>query len=183
MTTADYSPPTHDNAPEALGELPAAGETTEPARPVEASEAVEGLTITDAASAYGVSVSTLRRLIVGTKKNPTPKVPSVKVPGPKGVEYRIPPGALEALGYRLKETRAAEVVKGARAGLEAESLEARVRELEANLELERALREAATTEAELLRGNLEDLRAALAKLPPALPPVEPRRRWWRKGAK
>lgn len=178
VTTADYSPGSHDTPETAPLELPAVGDTSTPARPPESLDPGEWLTITDAASAYGVSVSTLHR-----RRKAGEIVGAVKVPGPKGEEWRIPPESLEALGYKPKETRAAEAVKAARAGLEAESLEARVRELEASLELERVRREAAETEAEALRGNLDDLRTALAKLPAALPPATPRRRWWRKGEK
>jgi len=168
--------------------LPAVGATKEPARPVEASGDVEGLTITEAASAYGVSVSTLRRRIAAGDIDG-----ASLVPGPKGQEYRLPPASLEALGYRARETRAAEAVKAARAGLEAEALDAKVRDLEAALEVERLRREAAEGKAEALEGNVLDLRTnnatlqaalteALSKIPalPSGPSAKPRR-WWRKG--
>jgi hypothetical protein len=178
---------THDNSAAPAGELPSAGETSAPARPLEVSGDVEGLTITEAASAFGVSVSTLRRRIAAGDI-----VGASLVPGPKGQEYRVPPASLEALGYKPKETRAAEAVKAARAGLEAEVLESRVRELEAALEVERLRREAAEGRAETLEGNVSDLRSnnatlqaaltdAISKIP-ALPPGPPPKppRWWRR---
>ena len=190
----DTAPPeavtTHDNSSAPVGELPSAGETSAPARPLEASGDVEGLSITEAASAYGVSVSTLRRRITAGDI-----VGASLVPGPKGQEYRVPPASLEALGYKAKETRAAEAVKAARAGLEAEALEAKVRDLETALEVERLRREAAEGKAEALEGNVSDLRTnnatlqaalteALSKIPalPPGPPAKPRR-WWHKGDK
>jgi excisionase family DNA binding protein len=186
VTTTDYAPTSQDQAPAPVGELPAAGETTEPARPVEAASAVAGLTLTEAASAYGVSVTTVRRLVKSGK------VPGVLVPGPKGEEYRVQAEALEALGYRLKETRDAEAVKVSRVTLEAEVLEGRVRDLETQLAHERDLRQAAQALADERAARIADkereatqaqeaLREVLAKLPPALPPAAPRRRWFRKG--
>lgn len=190
VITAANAVTTHDNSSAPVGELPSAGETSTPARPIEAPRDVQGLTVAEAASAYGVSVSTLFRRL---SKQEIPG--AVKVPGPKGQEYRIPPASLEALGYKPKGTRAAEAVKAARAGLEAEVLEARVRDLEGALELERVRREAAEGEAETLKGNVSDLRSnnatlqaalteALSKIPalPPGPPAKPRR-WWRKGDK
>ena len=158
MSTGDYSPAEHDHS--APLELEAATEET---RPPEAGTAVEGLTVAEAAAAYGLSVSTVRRLLS------TGKLPgAAKVPGPKGSEYRIPPEALEGLGYRAKETRAGAVLTAARANLEAEELARRVTELEASLELERVLRQSAESRATDLEANLADLRTALAKLPAAI---------------
>jgi hypothetical protein len=65
------------------------------------------------------------------------------VTGPKGVEYRIPPASLEALGYKVKVTQSGAVLTAARANLEAESLAVKVRELESSLEVEKIRREAA----------------------------------------
>lgn len=153
-------------------ELPPAGGTTEPARTDEPSS-VEGLRVEEAVTLYEVSLSTLRRKL---QKREVPG--AAQVPSPKGLVWKIPPASLEALGYKPKEIREAEV-KAARVSLEAEGLENRVRELEAAIEAERLRREAAEKESELLRSNIEDLRNALAKIPAALPPGKPAR-WWRK---
>lgn len=158
MSTGDYSPGEHEHAP-----LELEASTTDSARPPEPAEAVEGLTVAEAASAYGLSVSTVRRLLSGGKIEG-----AAKVPGPKGTEYRIPPSGLEKLGYRAKETRAGAVLTAARASLESEQLARKVAELEASLELERVRRAAAEARSTDLESNLADLRAALAKLPAAL---------------
>lgn len=184
MTTGDYSPATHEQPtpPEETAKpLELEASTSEPARTPEASEAVEGLSIPDAASAYGLSVSTLRRLLKQGKVSG-----AVKVPGPKGSEYRIPPASLEALGYKAKETRAGAVLTAARAGAEVEQLAGKVRELESLLEVERLRREQAEERERLkdqqvtdLRTLSESLRVALEKLPPAL--EAPRRRRFFRG--
>lgn len=146
--------------------------TTEPARVPEASG--PGLTVAEAASAYGLSVSTIRRLLDKGKLRG-----AGKHPGPKGLEYRIPPGALEALGYAPKQTQSGAILTASRAEAETEQLRARVRELEASLETERLRREGAEQRAELLEGNVADLRMALDKLPRMLEPA-PRARWWKR---
>lgn len=174
MSTTDYSPDYSEGSQRVAQPLELEAATSEPARVPGGSEQVDGLTLTDAASAYGVSVPTLRRLLKAGK------LPGAgKVPGPKGTEYRIPAGALEALGYKPKQSQAGAVLTASRAELETELLGARVRELEASLETERVLRAAAEKETELLRANLEDLRSALSKLPPALEPAPRARRWWK----
>ena len=167
MSTGDYPPNTHD----APLELEAA--TTEPARPPEAVSEVEGLSDAEAASAYGLSTSSVRRLLTSGK------LTAPKVPSPKGMEYRIAPASMEALGYKAKRTLSGVVVTEARANLEAEQLAARVKELEAALDLERVRREAKEREAELLEQSLTDLRAVIEKLPKALESGK-RARWWRK---
>ena len=166
MSTTDYPQDTPEHSPLALE-----ASTTEPERPQEASGNVEGLTVSEAATAFGLSVSTIRRLLKEGKV-----AGAAKVPGPKGSEYRIPPGALEALGYKVKATLGGAMLTTARASLEAEELAAKVARLEAALELERVRREAAEGKAEALAANLEDLRTALAKLPAAL--EAPKRRRW-----
>jgi len=160
---ADYSPPLELEA------------TTEDTRTPEAGTAVEGLTVTEAASAYGLSVITVRRLVTSGKL-----AGAAKVSGPKGSAWRIPPEALEKLGYRPGGTRAAAVVAAARAHLEAEEMNRHVAELLASLELERTRRESAEKRATDLEANLADLRTALAKLPAAIEAPK-RRRFLRKG--
>lgn len=166
MSTADYSPAEGEHSPLALG---ASSEPSQ--RPSEPSTSVEGLTVAEAATAFGLSVSTIRRLLKEGKV-----AGAAKVPGPKGSEYRLPPGALEALGYKVKATLGGAMLTTAQASLEAETLAAKVAGLEASLELERVRRQAAEDKAEALAANLEDLRAALAKLPAAL--EAPKRRRW-----
>jgi excisionase family DNA binding protein len=168
MSSGEYAEGTEEQAEaEPLLELEAA--TTPSARPVEALESVEGLTITEAASAFGLSVSSIRRLLKAGKL-----LGAAKVSGPKGSEYRIPPGALEALGYKARATAGGAALTVARAALETEVLSGRVAELEASLELERVRRLAAEEKAQALEANLDDLRLALSKLPAAL--ERPKRR-------
>ena len=164
MSAGDYSEAEAEQAP-----LELEARTSEPARTTEP-PSVEGLTVPEAATAFGLSVSTVRRLLKSDK------LPGVaKVPGPKGVEYRIPPAALEALGYKPRETQGGAMLTAARAQLEAEQLSATVARLEAALEVEQVRREAAERQAATLEANLEDLRLALSKLPAALEPPKRRR--------
>lgn len=169
MSTSDYS----ESTQEVLQPLELEASTTEPARPPEPASEVEGLTVAEAASAYGLSTSSVRRLLSSGK------LTAPKVPSPKGMEYRIAPGSMEALGYKARRTLSGVVVTEARANLEAEQLTARVKELEAALDLERVRREAKEREAELLEQSLTDLRAVIEKLPKALESGK-RARWWRK---
>jgi excisionase family DNA binding protein len=159
MTTGDYSPPSQVTTQP----LELEASTTEPPRPPEPSETVQGLTIAEAATAYGVSSSTLFRLI---KKGKLTGV--AKVPGAKGGEYRIPGESLEALGYTPKATQGGALLNAARANLEAEELSKKVSALEATLALEVVRRESAETELVAVRENLNDLREVLAKLPAQL---------------
>jgi len=171
MSTGDYSPSTHD-AP-----LELEASTTEAARPPEAVSEVEGLSVAEAASAYGLSTSSVRRLLTSGK------LTAPKVPSPKGMEYRIAPASMEALGYKAKRTLSGVVVTEARANLEAEQLTARVKELEAALALERVRREAAEKEALDLRDSLTSERANNELLRGLLPKElgsGKRARWWRK---
>jgi hypothetical protein len=172
MTSTDYPMPSQTPPPLELEAV-----TSEPARVTEPTTEVEGLTIQEAASAYGLSESTVRRLIKGKP----PKVNAVKVPGPKGIEYRIPPNSLEVLGYKVKVTQSGAVLTAARANLEAESLATKVRDLESTLEVERIRREAAEQRSVDLEQSLSDLREVIAKLPKALEPAAPRRRWFKKS--
>ncbi len=156
MSTGDYSENTHEQAQPL--ELESA--TTEPARPPEASKSVEGLSIAEAATAYGLSVSSIRRLLKAGK------IPgAAKVPGSKGSEYRLPPEGLEALGYIPKETQSGAILTAARANLEAEELARKVKDLESSLALEVVRRESAEKQLEAVTSNLDDLREALAKIP------------------
>lgn len=164
MSADDYSPATHEQP------LELEASTSEASRTPEPGDAVEGLTIAEAAAAYGLSVSSLRRKLKAGELSG-----AVKVPGPKGEEYRIPPAALEALGYRAKETRAGAVLTAARAGVELEEMSARVKELEAKLELETLRRELSEERERIREQQVDDLRAladslrvALDKLPAAL---------------
>lgn len=169
MSTADYSEDTEEKPP-----LELEASTSEPARTQSPPE-VEGLTVTEAASAYGVSVSTIRRLLKAGR------LAGVLVPGPKGSEYRVNGDDLAALGYRVKETPGGARLTAARASLEAEELAGQVARLESELELERVRREAAEREAEVLAQSLDDLRVVISKLPAALPAGEkPRRGLFRK---
>jgi excisionase family DNA binding protein len=173
MSTGDYS---HDY-PLRPGGVPnmdyvreIASRSTEASRPPETVETIEGLTIAEAASAFGLSVSSIRRLLKAGKLKG-----AAKIPGAKGSEYRIPPASLEALGYKAKATQSGAVLTAARANLEAEQLTAKVAELQASLELERVRRESAEKELQAVSANLNDLREVIAKLPPAIEPPQKRK--------
>jgi transcriptional regulator with XRE-family HTH domain len=168
MSTGDYSESTVTTHQESPLELPAS--TSAPARVPVTVETVEGLTIAEAATAYGLSVSSIRRLLKAGK------IPgAAKIPGAKGAEYRIPPASLESLGYSPKATQSGAILTAARASLEAEELARQVRELEASLGLERLKRELSEERERLkeqqiadLRSFNESLRMALEKLPSAI---------------
>lgn len=174
MSTTDYPQGT-----QALSPLAIEATTSTPSRTIEPGQEVEGLTIQEAAAAYGLSSTTIRRLIA-PGKGKAPKLSALKVPGPKGVEYRIQPAALEVLGYKAKATQSGAILTAARANLEAETLAAKVRDLESTLEVERIRREAAEQRSEDLTQSLADLREVIAKLPKALEAPAPRRRWFGK---
>ena len=174
MSTTDYPTPNQTPPPLAIEAT-----TSTPSRTIEPGQEVEGLTIQEAAAAYGVSTTTIRRLIA-PGKGKAPKLSAVKVTGPKGVEYRIQPAALESLGYKAKATQSGAILTAARANLEAESLAVKVRDLESTLEVERIRREAAEQRSADLTQSLADLREVIAKLPKALEAPAPRRRWFGK---
>ena len=175
MNTGDYSEGTHEHShPLELEQT-----TTPPARPPQASEAVEGLTLAEAATAYGISISSVRRLIKQGKL-----VGAVKVPSPKGASYRIPPEALEALGYSPMATQSGAILTAARANLEAEELTRKVRDLEASLQVERLKRELSEERERLKDQQIEDLRVFTETLRTALdkrPRQIERRGFFRRG--
>jgi hypothetical protein len=173
MGPTEVTPGSHDHP------LELEVSTTEPARPVEQNEAtVEGLSLTEAASAYGVSLKTVQR-----RAQAGELIGAVKVPGAKGVSWVVPLGAMEKLGYKLKETKAAATVRAQRSEAGNEQLAARVQELEALLELERVMHEATKKEALDLRESLSSERATVevlrALVPKELESGKPKR-WWRK---
>jgi hypothetical protein len=89
---------------------------------------------------------------------------------------------MEVLGYQPKATQSGALLTASRANLEAETLAAKVRELEASLVVANLLREAAEKESALMSQSLNDLREVISKLPKALPPVERSPRWWKRKA-
>lgn len=155
-STTDYPPSAHEHSPPL--ELPTS--TTTPARVPAPAATVEGLTCAEAATAYGVSVSTVRRLLKAGKIPGAAKVPTVK-----GIEYRIPPASLESLGYSVKATQSGAILTAARAAREAEELAQKLKQVEASLALETFRREAAEKELKAVSLNLDDLRGALARIP------------------
>ena len=167
MSTGDYSESIHDHS-EPIGELEAA--TSEPERPPVISSNVEGLTIAEAAALYNISSSGIRRKLKEGKIKG-----AVKVPGPKGEEYRIPGESLEALGYVKQSSFAAVVIEG-KAKVAEETYSARVTELEQALERESRLRELAEVKLEATEKNLEDLREALSRIPALTSGESPKRR-------
>ena len=92
MSTTGYSEDSQGESEGSQEPLMIEAMTSEPERTQAPSSAVDGLTITEAAAAYGISVSTLRRRLKAGEI-----VGAAKVTGPKGQEYRVPPEALEAL--------------------------------------------------------------------------------------
>ena len=161
--------------------LPSPGDTSIPARPVsESGLDVEGLTIPEAASAYGLSVSSIRRLIKPHKGEP-PKVAAALVPSPKGATFRILPGEMEKLGYKVKMTQAGAILTAATAAAESETLSKKVTDLESRLQVSEMLLASKNKELELVTTHLNDLRDALAKMPKALE-VESTRppKWYRR---
>ena len=137
----------------------------------------EALSIGKAAATYGLSTSTLRRLI----KRKQLKAELRK--GEKGQEYYFLASDLEALGYSKPESRA-EVVQASRTTLELETSHAELAALRARIELLEAQKEGLSKEAALLRETLaettENLRKAMDRIPLALPPAPPKkglRKW------
>lgn len=176
MSTSDYS---EDSIPLAL---PSPGDTGTPARTVsETGSEVEGLTIAEAATAYGVSVSNIRRLIKpNPKSGEPPKVAAALVPSPKGATFRILPGEMEKLGYKVKTTQAGAILSAATAAAESETLSKKVQDLESRLEVNELLLAAKSRELELVTTHLDDLRDALSKMPKAIEQVSRPPKWWRR---
>ena len=175
MSTTGYSEDSQGESEDSQEPLMIEATTSEPDRTLGyVSIAVEGLTITEAAAAYGISVSTLRRRLKAGEI-----VGAAKVTGPKGQEYRVPPAALELLGYTALESRAGVTVKAAKATLEAEQLLIEVKELRARDELRQTQLAMIEQERDLLRASVEDLRGALASVQIALG-APTKKHWWRR---
>lgn len=163
------------------GELGAGGDERRAPAPVD----TDGLTIPEAADRYGVSVATVRRAIRAGR------LPGAwKVPTPKGEQWRVTDAAMAAAGYTVST---AEPEVTATAAVDLAAAEARAADLEAELAAARhridrleADRTMKAREVELLTASVADLRAALRKLPDALPaptPDEPvKRSRWRRGS-
>lgn len=161
------------------GELEAGG-GGERRAPVADGFEVSSMSIAEAAERYGVSDATVRRAIRAGR------LPGVwKVPTPKGDQWRVTDAAMFAAGYTVPvpaaEASAVQLaaVEARAADLEAELANARNRIV--RLEAERDYK---AREVELLTASVDDLRAALRKLPDALPAPAPpvkRSRWRRSG--
>ena len=87
------------------------------------------LTVAEAVQKFGLSESTLRRLLSSGS------LEAVQRKGPKGNYWLIPPAALQVLGYRPKPT---EPAPGESAPSEVENLRATLAAVQATLEAERA---------------------------------------------
>lgn len=160
------------------GELEAGGES----RRAPAADGCEilSMSIAEAAERYGVSDATVRRAIRAGR------LPGAwKVPTPKGDQWRVTDAAMLSAGYTppvaVAEAATVELaaVEARAADLEAELANARNRI--ARLEAERDYK---AREVELLTASVDDLRAALRKLPDALPApaaAVKRSRWRRSG--
>ena len=164
-----------------FAELPPAGGTGEAGR-MSASPATDALTLDDAARTYGVSLSTLYRRLHRDEL-----AGAYKVGGRKGLEWRIPSGALEALGYRPAQeperapeppdvdtlTRAVRQLTEALAADRRQLMAATEDRASAEREREQARIDAARLEAQLeaARERTRDLEYELARA---------RRRWWQR---
>ncbi len=142
---------------------------------------VKGLTIAEAASAYGVSTSNIRRLIKPGKKGEPPKVAAALVPSPKGATFRILPGEMEKVGYEIKTTQAGAILTAATMAAESEALAKKVQDLETRLEVSEILLASKNKELELITAHLDTLREALAKMPKAIEAESSRPpKWYRR---
>lgn len=102
-----YTPPPDGDHPDTLdtGERLTGGDfvaelttsTTDPRRPPAPPETPEAVSIVEAVAGWEVARRTLRRRLADGDVDG-----AYKVPGPKGAEWRIPPAALDALGYRRR---------------------------------------------------------------------------------
>ena len=182
MTDEQLEP---DAAESEAAQLPPAGGTTEPER--RSAPATDALTLDEAARIYGVSLSTLyRRLRRGDFAG------AYKVGGVKGTEWRIPAGALEAVGYTPAEPEPATAAQAAPIAPDVSSLLRAVERLTEQLTAERAqlvaaAEDRATAEREREASNVErarlaaELEAARARVVRAEYERDlARRRWWQR---
>lgn len=148
------------------GQLPPAGGTSQ-ARPSEPPP-TDALSLDEAVAAYGVSQSTLRRRLREDQV-----AGAFKVHGPKGDEWRIPAGALEALGYTqtsvtatppMLQGRSDEIPPPPPAPPELERLAASVTELVEQLGAERRQLMAAEEDRGQLNRDLVDARVDAGRL-------------------
>lgn len=140
--------------------------------------AVEGLSFTEVIARYEIGGSTLRKWLAAGKLTGAAQVPTSK-----GLAYRIPEAALVERGVLLKGN-ASSSVELAQAKAQAETLEARLKEVEGLLGVERtrADTEKARADSEakqrsLLEEGQVDLRRALLMLEAA---TKKKPRWWNK---
>lgn len=152
------------------------------------------LTLTEAADACGVHRSTIRRHLDGDDFPNAYREDGRQ--GPETGPWRIPIGDLLGVGLepnRQHEAKTLEQEEQQRAATvdqtgRVRELEARTVELERQLAVERARREAAEQLAEERRERVEDLRVAVTAIEQVsietarreLTTPEPRRGWWRK---
>lgn len=140
--------------------------------------AVEGLSFTEVIARYEIGASTLRKWLAAGKLTGAARVATSK-----GLAYRIPEAALVERGVLLKGN-ASSSVELAQAKAQAETLEARLKEVEGLLGVERTRAETEKTRADseakqrlLLEEGQVDLRRALLMLEAA---TKKKPRWWNK---
>jgi hypothetical protein len=149
--------------------------TSEPARP--ARPPVSGdLTVKQAVNGWDVSEATLRRRLAAGEL-----AGAHQVPGPKGLEWRIPEAALQSAGLQYRSDEADTVV-AARLQTELQDLKQQNAGLVAELAGARHQLELLRLQVELTSATVDDLRLALRRIPelqPApRPDPAPRRRWF-----
>jgi len=166
------------------GELPPPGATSSD-RPSEA-PATDALSLEQAADRYSVSTTTLRRRLREGEI-----AGAYKVAGPKGDEWRLPRGALEALGYRELEPEPPPPLAAPDEPPPAQmaSLMAALERLTLSLDVERRQLAAATEDREdawitaaRLEAELNAERERRQELEQRLEQAEQarRRRWWQR---
>jgi transposase len=140
--------------------------------------AVEGLSFTEVIARYEIGASTLRKWLAAGKLTGAARVATSK-----GLAYRIPEAALVERGVLLKGN-ASSSVELAQAKAQAETLEARLKEVEGLLGVERTRADTEKTRADseakqrlLLEEGQVDLRRALLMLEAA---TKKKPRWWNK---
>lgn len=147
--------------------------TSEPPRPPRP-PASSDLTVKQAVTTWDVSEATLRRKLAAGEL-----AGAHQVPGPKGMEWRIPATALEQAGLQYR-TDEADTVVTARLQAELQDLQQQNEHLVAELAGARHQLELLRLQVELTSATVDDLRLALRRIPelPPAPAAEPRRRWF-----
>jgi hypothetical protein len=131
-----------------------------------------GMTVKQAVTTWDVSEATLRRKLAAGEL-----AGAHQVPGPKGMEWRIPEASLELAGLQYR-TDEADTVATARLQAELLDLQQQNEHLVAELASARHQLELLRLQVELTSATVDDLRLALRRIPELQPAPAPRRRWF-----